>query len=212
MRLRKFISATERKAIENAVRDAEKKTSGQIVPAIVASSSRYDWIGYRAALVGWAAASLVVLWLHFYRPFLLEFWETQSLQMGGLVVGWLLSRFRFGVRLLVHEKVLAEEVSHAAYASFVRNGLMNTRDRTGVLLFVSLREGRVQILADKGIHEKVGERFWKAEADRIVGAIRAGKASDGMVAAISSIGDKLHKHFPRRAEDTNELPDRLRTE
>ncbi|MGZ3652166.1 MAG: TPM domain-containing protein [Bdellovibrionota bacterium] len=212
MRLKKFISATERHAIENAIREAEKKTSGQIVPTVVASSSHYDWIGYRAALLGWLAALLLALFLHYFRPFLLDFWELQAFQISGVVMGWLLSRFRFGVRLLVPEQALAEEVNHAAYASFVRNGVMNTHDRTGVLIFVSLRERRVQILADSGIHEKVGSHFWDAEVKRIVEGIRAGKPAAGIVGAIQSIGERLHEHFPHRASSENELSNRLRTE
>lgn len=194
------------------MRDAEAKTSGEIVPVVAPRSSRYDWIGYRAALLGWLAATALAVWLHFYRPFMLEFWETQVLQIAGLVLGWLVSRSRWGVWLLVPERVLAEEVAQAAHVSFVRNGLMNTRDRTGVLVYVSLRERRVQILGDKGIHEKVGDSFWQAECDRIVAGIRGGRAADGLAEAIRSVGEKLQQHFPRREDDQNELPDRVRFE
>lgn len=212
MRLKKFISATDRHAIENAVREAEKKTSGEIVPAVVLRSSRYDWIGYRAALLGWVAATLVTLACHYYLPFLLEFWDALALQIFGLVAGWLLSRFSFGARFLVSNETLSEEVAHAAHSSFLRYGLMNTKDRTGVLIFVSLRERRVQILADKGIHEKVGEEFWKVEVERVVEGIRRGKPAEGMIAAIRSIGDRLAVHFPHHDGDQNQLPNRLRTD
>jgi putative membrane protein len=212
MRLKRFISASDRHAIENAVRAAEKNTSGQIVPAVVLRSSRYDWIGYRAALLGWVAATMVVIAAYYYRPFLLDFWETLALQVSGIVLGWILSRFHFGVRLFVSDHVLADEVSHAAHASFVHHGVVNTQDRNGVLVFVSLRERRVLILADQGIHVQAGEDFWKAETDRIVQGIRAGKPAEGIVAAIESIGGKLAAHFPPRPGQKNELPDRLRTD
>jgi putative membrane protein len=211
-KLKKFLSAQDRHAIENAVREAEAKTSGEIVPVVTARSSHYDWIGYRASLIGWAAASLLILWAHFFRPFMLEFWEAEALQVTGLVAGWLLSRFSFGIRLLVPDVVLEEEVDHAAAASFMRNGLSNTRDRTGVLIFVSLRERRVRILADKGIHDHVGENFWNQEVDRIVASIQEGSPARGMTEAIRSIGDRLSKHFPPRPDGKNELPDRVRSE
>lgn len=209
MRLKRFISAHDRHAIDAAVREAEGKTSGEIVPAIVLRSSRYDWIGYRAALLGWLAATIVAFWAYFRWPFTVGLWDVEIFQVIGLFVGWLLSRFSFGARLFVPKRTLAEEVSHAAHASFLRHGLMNTRDRTGVLLFVSLRERHVQIVADKGIHEKLGEEYWKSECDRIVSAIRAGRPAEGMIAAIHSIGDKLAVHFPRRPGDKNELPNHL---
>ncbi|HEY8278363.1 MAG TPA: TPM domain-containing protein [Bdellovibrionota bacterium] len=212
MRLKKFISAEERKKLEAAVREAEAKSSGEIVPAVVERSSTYAWVGYRAALLGWAVASLVALWAHYYRPFLFEFWETQAMQAGGLLLGWLFSRSRFALKILVSGELMAEEVKEAAQAAFLKHGLANTRDRTGVLLFVSLKEHRVQILADSGIHEKVGEEFWRQESDRIAGSIRQGSPAEGMIAAIHSIGEKLQQHFPRKADDRNELPNRLRTD
>lgn len=212
MRLKNFISAEQRHAIENAVREAEQHTSGQIVPAVVAASSRHDWLGHRGALLGWLAATIVTFGLYVYRPFLIEPWELQALPILGLVAGWALSRFSLGVRLLAHPAALAAEVNQAAHASFVRNGVSNTHDRTGVLIFVSLRERRVQILADTAIHAKVGSAFWDAEVTRIVEGIRAGKPAEGLIAAIHSIGERLSVHFPHHEGDTNELPDRLRTE
>lgn len=212
MRLKKFINAMERNAIENAVRDAEARTSGEIVPVVVAQSSGYDWIGYRSAMIGWACATLLTFWLHYHRPFLMEFWAIELLQVFGLAIGWAFSRFHFGLRFLVSREVMAEEVRQAAQGAFLRHGLVNTRDRTGVLIFVSLRERRVQILADRGIHEKVGDGFWKEEVYRIVDSIRAGRPADGIAESIRSIGIKLQAHFPRKHDDKNELPDRLRTE
>jgi putative membrane protein len=212
MKLEKFISAEERKSIEKAVREAERRTVGEIVPVMVESSSHYGWLGYHGALLGWASAVALSIALHVARPFFLGFWENLGLQLLGLVIGWAFSRFSFGLRLLAHERVLAEEVSQAAQRSFLKNGLRNTRDRTGVLLFVSLRERRVQILADSGIHEKVGDAFWSAEVARVVSGIRAGRPAEGMIEAIRSIGDKLADHFPRKEDDSNELPDQLRTE
>jgi putative membrane protein len=107
---------------------------------------------------------------------------------------------------------MTEEVKQAAHVSFLRHGLMNTRDRTGVLVFVSLRERRVQILADKGISDKVGKGYWKEEALKLVERIQAGRAAEGMVSVIQDIGQKLEKHFPRKADDTNELSNSLRSE
>lgn len=211
MKLRKFISDQDKQAIEKAVGAAEANTSGEIVPAIVESSSGYEWVTYRAALLGWAAASLATVVMHYLHPFALEFWHIYAAQAVGLFLGWMLSRCAWTLRLLVPPSVMEQEVLEAAQGAFLRFGLTNTRDRTGVLIFVSLKEHRVQILGDKGIHEKVGTDFWKAETDRIVTAIREGRAAQGIIAAIGDIGQKLQMHFPRKSDDTNELPDRVRS-
>jgi putative membrane protein len=212
MRVDKFINEAGRKAIESAVASAESNTSGEIVPVVVGASSTYDWIGYRAAFLGWLAASLVTLWLHYSLPFALDYWGIYACQLGGIALGWAFSRTSWGLHLLVSEKAMEEEVGETALSAFVKNGLMNTRSRTGVLIFVSLKEHRVQILGDKGIHEKVGEGFWRAEAQQIVQSIRAGRPAEGLVKAIADIGEKLKAHFPRAADDKNELGDHMRTE
>jgi putative membrane protein len=94
----------------------------------------------------------------------------------------------------------------------MRNGVANTHDRTGVLIYVSLRERRVQIIADTAIHAKVGTAFWDAEVKKIAEGIRAGRAAEGLASAILSIGERLAVHFPKHEGSQNELPDRLRTE
>lgn len=212
MKLKKFINEEERKAIEHAVKEAEGRTSGEIVPLVVEASSDYSWIVYRAVFFGWLAASVVAGWVQYRFPFALGFWGIFCYQAVGIFLAWIISRTRWGMRLLVSEEAISEEVRETAQSAFFKHGLVNTRDRTGVLIFVSLKERRVQILGDKGIHEKVGESFWKTEADIIVKAIRSGKPAGGLIQAIHDVGAKLQAHYPRRDGDTNELGDHLRTE
>lgn len=210
MNVDQFFDENGKRAIEAAVKDAEANSSGEIVPAVVGASSAYHWVGYRAAFLGWMAASLVTFFVHWRHPFALEFWAIYAAQVAGIVLGWFFSRTGAGFRFLVAKEAIDEEVLETARSAFVHHGLMNTRHRTGVLIFVSLKERRVQILGDKGIHEKVGEGFWQAEADSIVRAIREGKPAEGLEKAIREIGEKLAAHFPRRPDDLNELPDQLR--
>jgi putative membrane protein len=190
-KLKRFLSHEEQHAISLAVKEAEARSSSEIVPVVVLRSSRYDWIGYRAAIIGWAVASVVALWFYYFRPFMVDLWDIEALQLAGLLLGWVLSRFPFGVRWLVPEHTLALEVDHAAHTAFMHHGLMNTKERNGILIYVSLRERRVLILADRGVHEKVGQEYWKSEVARIVAGIREGRPAEGIVAAVRSIGEKL---------------------
>jgi putative membrane protein len=159
MRIKRFLSAEDRHAIGHAVKEAEIKTSRRIVPVIVFRSSRYDWIGYRAAILGWVVASAVAAWFYFFRPFMIDLWEFEALQVAGMLIGWIVSRFPFGVRLLVSEHTLALEVDHAAHAAFMHHGLMNTPERNGVLIYVSLRERRVRAFTRKW-ETGTGSRKW----------------------------------------------------
>jgi putative membrane protein len=85
-----------------------------------------------------------------------------------------------------------------------------TRERSGVLLFLSEAERRVELLADRGIHERVGTEDWQALVNAVVESIRTGHAGDGIASAVDAIGARLAQHFPPSPDDINELPDEPR--
>ena len=82
-----------------------------------------------------------------------------------------------------------------------------TRDETGVLILISLFERRVHVLADRGIHTKVPSQAWEEIVSRVTEGIRRGNACEALCAAIGRCADLLEEHFPRKADDSNELPD-----
>ena len=84
-----------------------------------------------------------------------------------------------------------------------------TRGRTGILLFVSVAERYVEILAARGIDEKVPPGTWKEIVAAFTRQVRRGKIADGFVGALTACGAVLISHFPRAADDRNELPDVL---
>lgn len=210
MKRKKMFSPDDLAKIEAAVRAAEAGTRGEVVPVVVERSSQYGWAADRAAFVGLAAASVVATVFHYRHPFLFELGATFLLQAAGMAFGWLAGRTRFVLKLLVSQRGLAEEVHEAAQAAFLRHGLVNTRDRTGVLIFISLFEHQVEILADQGIHAKVGDGFWRGKVEEIVAGARGGNATEALVHAISGIGEVLRAHFPAGEGDVNELGNQLR--
>ena len=85
-----------------------------------------------------------------------------------------------------------------------------TRARTGVLIFVAVAEHYVEIIADEGINALVPPGTWdKAVAD-FVERVRAGRVAEGFLAVVEVVGTRLAEHFPRAADDRDELPDRAR--
>jgi len=94
-----------------------------------------------------------------------------------------------------------------ALREFHRLGIQNTRDHTGVLLLVLFSERKFQIIADKGIHSKVTEGTWERIAAGMSDHFRKENYVQGISEAVRVIGTELAKYFPRRPEDTNELPD-----
>ncbi len=110
--------------------------------------------------------------------------------------------------LLWFSPIRRRAVRRRAEREFVRLGIAQTRERTGVLVMLSLRERRVQILADRAINEKVPPGTWNDGVAEIVDAIRKKRPADGICEAVRRIGEHLAAHFPRRPDDVNELPDR----
>lgn len=84
-----------------------------------------------------------------------------------------------------------------------------TRDKTGILIFILLKEKQFQILADEGINEKVEPNTWQKQAEILVDFFKDKKYTDGLVTLIQNMGKILSEHFPIKEDDTNELPDEV---
>ena len=97
-----------------------------------------------------------------------------------------------------------------ALAEFHRLGLDKTREKTGVLVLIILRQKAAEILADKGINDKVPADYWNDIVNIIVDGFKEGKPYSGICRAVGLIGDKLGEHFPRKPDDTNEIPDNVK--
>ena len=102
-------------------------------------------------------------------------------------------------------------VDRAARLAFLSQGLVETRDRTGILIFVSLLEHRVEVIADRGIDTKVQPGTWDGVVDATLSGIRERRAEEGLCEAIRTCGELLAAEFPPRPDDTDELANRLRT-
>jgi uncharacterized membrane protein len=90
---------------------------------------------------------------------------------------------------------------------FAMQGVWDTAERTGVLVYVLLSDQKVEIVADRGISAKVAQPEWQAICTRMQDAFRAGRFEEGAVAGVHAIADLLEKHFPAGDNNRNELPD-----
>lgn len=134
------------------------------------------------------------MWL-FLGWFALLFWLAH-----GLLDRWPALKRRF-----ISRREIDEEVEEAAVTAFFRHGLYRTRDANGVLLFISVFERKVWLLADKGIHAKIPQAQWNDLVQRVTQGIGQGQRVPAISSAITEIGDLLAAHFPIRPDDTNEL-------
>lgn len=118
------------------------------------------------------------------------------------------SRTRAEIRVHVARQKV-EDARAAAASAFERLGMTATAERNGVLLFVAPASQSFSVVGDRGIHEKCPPDFWETVVAALREHFRAGRFTEGIVAAIAALGDLLALHFPRRPGeiDRNELPD-----
>jgi putative membrane protein len=206
MRVEELFGGTAFDAIEHAVQAAEQRTSGEIVPMIVQQS--HDYAGVRAAaaaLVAFAAGACVLA-----APISAALWLPPA-QLAAFALGyWIVGHPRV-LRVLLPQRRADWAVERAARLAFFEGGLVETRDRTGILIYISLVEHRVVVLADRGIDERVEPGTWDGVVARILSGIRERKAEAGLIEAIGLCGELLAASFPPRHDDTDELSNRPRT-
>ncbi|MEA3543737.1 MAG: TPM domain-containing protein [Thermodesulfobacteriota bacterium] len=198
-----FFTKEEQKKIEAAVKAAEQKTSGEIVPMVVDSSYDYP----RAELIGGGTLALAVgllfSWIFGGESI---WWFLPVFMVGFFAFQQLIRKFPDFKRKLIRPDELTAEVKEKALVSFLEYGLHETRDRTGILILISLFEHRVQVLADSGINAKVPEHTWVEIVDTITDGLKTGTPCTAICQAIERCGELLQEHFPRKHDDTNELP------
>ena len=196
-----FLSDSDLKEIEKAVIEAEKKTSGEIVPVFVKSSSTTGHVFWMLGLIG---LLFIYRFISEDEPLL-----DLALLIGAVVGAALLARVDSVKRFLIPLEDRIAQCDRRAELEFYENNLAHTDGDTGVMIFVSLLERRIVLLADKGINEKVGEAKWAELVADLEKDIKKGKVKDGFVKAITACGDILAQHFPRDPNDKNELHDHL---
>jgi len=196
-------SKADHEAVAAAIREAEKRTSGQIVCVLAHASSDYAYV-----TILWASVlALLAPW-----P-LIEFtqWSVQRIFVVQLVV-FMAAALIFSwppLRLVLVPRVVRRARAHrAAVEQFVVRRVAHTKNRCGVLIFVSLAERYARIIADEGIAQKVHNSEWQAAVDALVAHMRDGRIVQGLAAAIERCGAVLAAHAPPDGS-ANELPDRL---
>ncbi|HBT96262.1 MAG TPA: hypothetical protein DEB25_00715, partial [Desulfobulbaceae bacterium] len=205
-----FFTVEEREAVIAAVRAAESETSGEIVVSIATASHGYPQAATVGGfLLGLPLALLAMPWLGSFL------WLGQGnvwiflicLTFFYLPLRFLVAKTPALKRLFLFTEQVEEEVGEAALASFYSHQLDATRERNGVLLFISVFERRVFILADKGVNERIETTCWRGMVDSLTAAIRHGDHGPAVCRTVTDIGAVLRQHFPPRPDDQNELSD-----
>ncbi|MDO9578890.1 MAG: hypothetical protein Q7J16_13485 [Candidatus Cloacimonadales bacterium] len=214
------LKEADKKKISEAVKQAESKTSGEIVTAFIRES--YDYAIYElifAVIVSFVYFAVLLLFVPHIRTWLQSmFWDYSSAH---LVAFYGFSTFLVGTifyflanvaaidRCIVPGKIRQKKVHERALLHFMDSGVSYTRDRTGILIFISILERRVELLADSGINEKIEQTQWQQILNNVIEGIKHGNFTDHLVQSIQDCGELLAEHFPIKKDDTNELANEI---
>jgi putative membrane protein len=198
------VSEEDRSRIATAIRAAEAKTSGEII--CVLSQTSTDATALPVLLAALVALALPWLLVALTNMSVHHILVLQVAVFFLLVLVLCLPR----VRVALLPRAARRYVAHrAAMEQFTVRGIARKKDRTGILIFVSLAEHYARIIADEGIAGRVAKSEWQDAVNALVAHMRSGRIADGFIAAIGACGKVLTAHFPRTETNRDELPDRI---
>lgn len=215
--MRPLFSDDEQERIRQAVATAERATAGEIVPYVVERSARYEVALWRGAALGAVLATVGGLvaasayggwglgWLYAAEGM------AALILLGGVVGQALVGLVPALRRRLAGRERLDVETARRAAVAYLDEEVFATRDRTGILLFVSLFEHRILVLGDAGINKVVRPEEWAEVVARIRRGIVEKTLADGLVDAVGLCGELLHRRgVGLRDDDQDELPNEVR--
>lgn len=206
--------------IENEVRTAESKTSGEIALAITAESSNYAFFELAWAVVSSMIVMICLLpltqqisdWLNGL------FWQNQAWYLPAFFIAafglttvlfYLLYNIPALDSLVIPGKAKSRAVSARAFKHWTESGVYATENHSGILIFVSYFEREVRIIADKGLCQKISNDLWNLVADEMKDSLATGNVKKAYVDAIRRCGELLAENFPAGSDKKNELADGL---
>jgi putative membrane protein len=199
------LSEQDRAQISKAIRVNEARTSGEIICVLAKSSSDH---ATALPVVIAAVLSLALPWILMVctSMSLQSILSLQVLLFLVLLAVASVPRVRTALIPRATRRALAHR---AAMEQFVIRGVARKKQRTGILVFVSMAERYARIIADEGIDKRVSQSEWQEAVDALVEHTRNGRIADGFVEAIDRCGRVLATHFPRTETSHDELPDRI---
>ena len=222
-----MLTQTDHAHISKAIAEAESKSAGEIFCVLTHEVSRY-----REVPLAWAAIAALILpplltalglnWLT--QANLISTWTdesaraTRSLILSAISSYTLLQAAIFVIvalivahpsvrRLLTPRFLKRHRVRQVARHHFAASGARLTHAEPHILIYASLYDRQVELVAHKAIHDAVGEGPWNAAVAAVADGMKENKPADGFVRAIGICGDALAAHFPANGPHQNIFPD-----
>ncbi|HKP38589.1 MAG TPA: hypothetical protein VJT71_17150 [Pyrinomonadaceae bacterium] len=205
---RKRFDKAAGKAIAEAVRGIEKQTDAEVVVVVRGRSGSYRQADYLCGAILAFIGLVFVLFLPFDFH---TYWVPFDVIALFLIGAFICSRTPTLRRLLTTKKFRAHAVRTGAAAMFYEAGIANTSAENGLLIYLSLLERRLEIIADRGILKAIPALEWNTHTFDLK-RIAPRSDPDELIQSLQSLGSVLAEHMPPRGENPNELMDGPRIE
>lgn len=114
------------------------------------------------------------------------------------------------IRLFVESKCRFVNAVDRAEEIFMRLQMNKTELRNATLIYIAVKDKQAAVFGDEGIHQQVGEKYWKDVVTKMLFEFRKEKLIEGIYSAIGQLGEALVYYFPYNKDtDKNELPDEI---
>ncbi|MBM3559676.1 MAG: hypothetical protein FJX53_07360 [Alphaproteobacteria bacterium] len=197
----------QRDRLRATVEAAEAKTTGEFVCVLAKQADGYRTIATLVAAVGaLLLGGLFVAIPHGVAVSAVTLFKGQAALFVVLaaLIHWT------PLRLMVVPRSVRHARAHLLVRkAFLDLGLADTPKRNAVLLFVSLGESYVEIMADSGLQRHLDNAVWEKIVANFVAAVKVGRVVEGFEAAVAACTDVMAAHYPNRLDAPNRLPDHL---
>ncbi len=205
-----LMSKDDHHLVAAAIRAAEEHTDGEIYAVLARRSDNYFApAAFAISVATMLCALLCALFMHYYwvqADTLVFITAVTAAWATALAVLWFVPDL---CRNLVPRKTLYRRAHQNAANQFLARNIHLTKNRTGVLLFVSVEERYAEVCADEAIDMRVAQEEWDGIVALLIEHARHKQFAKGFMEAIAASGALLAKHFPKSRDDTNELDDHL---
>jgi putative membrane protein len=218
------LTDADREKVSAAIAAAEANSNGEIVAVATPISDPYHDVALHWALIPLFAVLAWAAWrpsaLAWWYDFLFGGWQPDPTLSQLLTLLMFFAALKFTVALLILKwmplrialtpgATKERRVRRRAITIFRAAAERRTVGRTGILIYLSMAERRAEIIGDEAITKVTTPETWGDAMTSLLVEVKQGRVGDGIVAAIERVGLVLTEHFPRTADDVNEIPDKL---
>jgi putative membrane protein len=204
-----MMTSEDREKVRAAVAKAESGLTAEIVPCVFAQSSSYPETIWAGAGAGMSLAVGALFLLDMFHPLWIPLsrlilWVPAAALLGAALGRWCGP----AKRAFIGPRRMEEAVARRAKEVFFDRGIARTTGRDGVLIFASLLERRVVVLADEAVRAEVPPAAWDSAVAAMTAHAADGRVADGLCAAVEKAAAAMGAAgFAGKPASGNELGD-----